>query len=63
MTRLAIICTECNRRTFDDPGWRCGEHPNKCVVQSNKPYMGVEMLTPEVPGLKLDIEVKPKAKK
>jgi hypothetical protein len=51
--RLALFCTECKRREFGDPNWRCPQHPNKTVVQRNMPYFGKQVPTPKVRGLQV----------
>lgn len=51
MTRLALICTECGRREFGNPDWRCPTHPKKTAVQKNRSYFGVPVPTPKLHGL------------
>ena len=36
--RIARFCTECHRRTFGDPEWKCPDHPRKTITQPNNPY-------------------------
>lgn len=49
--RVALICTECGRREFGNPGWRCPTHPRKTAVQKNRPYFGKPVPTPKIDGL------------
>lgn len=50
--RLMLFCEECRRRS-SEPTWRCAEHPRKTVIQKNRPYLGIEIPTPEVEGLRV----------
>lgn len=57
--RLALACAEegCGWRIFpasvEQAAMRCPKHPRKTGVQRNRPYLGLEVETPEVPGLKV----------
>lgn len=37
--RVVRVCQECQTRVFDNPTWKCAQHPSKTITQTNRPYM------------------------